>query len=239
MHKLILLPSLVLCAISVNAATQTIPFSFTPNGDVVLTFNKANYNVEDVTSITVSVTMTASGGSFAADNDSTTESGTYSGDFGINASLSHSGTTGPLDNALTDASLSRYIGGDLSAADTFSFELAVDNGDRVTEEGQPQTFDTDEPGTDYGIHTMSPVNDSDSDAIASSQYSKYLGEGTYTITISASQFSNGSGVGGVATSTTPADLIGSVTVTVVPEPSAYAAILGALVLCGAIVRRRK
>jgi hypothetical protein len=217
-----------------SAATQTIPFSFTPSGNVVLTFNKVNYAAVDVTSITVSVNMTTSGGSLSGDNDSATESGSYDAVFGIQADLTHSG--GGL--ALFTSS-EVEVGANLSATDSTSGTLGVDDGDTLESGGNGSTPGFDEGGPDYFTFDLSAATDSDSGAIDSGQYSKYLGTGTYSITISADQFQSITGVGGVAALIIPADLLGSVSVTVIPEPGAYALVAGLMAFSWIAVRRRK
>ena len=225
-------PFLAFCALPIvgSAATQAIPFSFTPSGEVILTFNKVNFAAEDVSSIFVSVEMTTSSGSLSGDNDSDTEFGNYTAKFGINASLAHSGG----NTALIDSSFNHVVGNDLSATDTTSGTLEVDDGD----DGDTPGFD--EGGPDYFTFELSDVSDSDSGEIASEVYSDYLGTGTYTITVQADQFQSITGVDGVYPLIVPADLLGFVTVEVipVPEPSAYALIAGVMALGWIAIRRR-
>lgn len=216
LHNLFLLPLLAASSVSVNAATQTIPFSFAPSGHVILTFNRVDMDIGVVESITVSVNMSTENGTIEADNDSATESGSYVAEFGATASLTHSG--GPA--ALFTTGFADEVGSSLSATDSQTGTLSVDDGD----DGDTAGFDVG--GPDYFFFAIDSVSDSDSGIIDSSQYGHYIGTGTYTITLSANQFQSITGVGGVATLTTPITLSGDVTVTVVPEPSAYAAIFG-------------
>lgn len=218
-----------------SAATQTIPFSFTPSGDVVLTFNKESYDVVDVTSITVSVSIVTSGGSLSGDNDSASISGTYNAEYGVTASLAHSEGAA----ALFTTGFASEVGGSLSATDTTTGTLAIDDGDTVESGGDGSTAGFDVGGDDYFTFAISSVGDSDSGEIDSTQYSNYLGAGTYTITLTAAQFQSITGVGGVAALTIPADLAGSVSVTVVPEPGTYALIAGLFAFGWIAIRRRK
>jgi hypothetical protein len=226
-HKLLLLPLLAASSVAVNAATQTIPFSFTPTGSVVLTFDRVDMAEGLVESITVSVNMSTADGTIAADNDSATENGSYTAEFGATADLGHSGGSNAL---FTSVQFAPAVGANLSATDTQTGTLEVDDGDGAGFQ---------EGGPDYFFFAIESVSDSDSGIIDSSQYSNYIGTGTYTITVSANQFQSITGVGGVATLTTPITLSGDVTVTVVPEPSSYAALFGLAALGLVSIRRRR
>lgn len=235
-NKVILAAALLGAPAFVYAGTQTVPFSFTPTGDVVLTFNKENIAAVDVTSIVVSVSMTTSGGSLSGDNDSASESGVFEAEYGVTADLSHSGGAA----ALFTTGFASEVGANLSATDSTSGTLAVDDGDTVESGGDGETAGFDVGGADYFNFAIASVSDSDSGNIDAGQYSHYLGTGTYTITVSAAQFQGITGVGGVAALSIPADLTGSVTVTVVPESGTYALLLGFVALtCVAIRRRNK
>lgn len=220
-----------------NAATQTIPFSLTPSGSVVLTFDREDIAVEDITSITVSVTMATADGTIAGDNDSSENFGSYDAEFGATASLSHSGGV----FALAKTGGASAVGSSLSATDIQSGTLAVDDGDTIESGGSGSTDGFDEGGPDYFFFAIDSVGDSDSGLIDSNQWSNYVGSGTYTITINATQFQSITGVGGVATLTTPTTLSGEVSVTVVPvpEPSTYAALFGLAAVALVFFRRRK
>lgn len=70
--------SLVACALFASLASvghsatliQTQSYSFVPNGNQVLTFNKFNPALGTLNSITVSVVLNKTGGRFEIDNDS-------------------------------------------------------------------------------------------------------------------------------------------------------------------------
>jgi hypothetical protein len=227
--KFLVIPAFLGAAVAANAATQTIPFSFTPTGSVILTFDRVDIAVGLVESVTVSVNMSTANGTIEADNDSADVSGSYTAEFGAQADLTHSAGAA----ALFTTGFASEVGANLSATDTQSGSLSVDDGD----DGDTAGFDVG--GSDYFFFAIDSVGDSDSGIIDSSQYSNYIGTGTYTITVSANQFQSITGVGGVSTLTTPITLSGSVTVTVVPEPNTYAALFGLAALGLVAIRRRR
>ena len=139
--------------------------------------------------------------------------------------MAHSGSRDALYNGVRD------VGAALSATDVKTGTLTVDDGDTIPSGGGGEG--------DYFNFDISGVSDSDSGAIVAGGYSDYLGTGTYTITITAAQYQSITGVGGVAALSLPADLSGSVTVTVVPEPGTYALIAGLCAFSWIATRRRK
>lgn len=215
-----------------QAATivQTQSFSFVPNGNQVLTFNSFNTNSGTFTlqSVTISITLNKVGGSLQVDNDSAT---------GGTIDLSHQ-VVGSLSNSLGGGSLTRanftIIGssGSLTASSTLPGQtIGATTGDAT---------DAFNNTADVDFLAFNPGNTSasDSGAVRTDSISLYEGTGTFTNTLSASQLTSATGLGGLQQAFTVSNVSGDVTITYtyIPEPST--ALLGALGVLGLLRRRR-
>jgi hypothetical protein len=232
---------LVASSVAVNAATQTVNFGispvFTPTGTVTLTFDNFNFLVGDVESIVVSIDLETSGGSAVLDNDGA--AGTYSINFGIQP-----GRLGPP----TDFLVHSAGGASLQRTD---FNTAFQQGVNIdlvdSQSGAIGANDTDaagfqdDGGPDNLTYTLPTLSDSDTVSVASAGWDGYLGSsGTFTISIAMTQFSEITiDDTGTAFQLVPTTVSGSVSVTVVPEPSTYAALFGLAALGLVFARRRR
>lgn len=221
------------CLITGASATtivQTKSYSFVPNGNQTLTFDKFDTTYGTLTSVTVSVSMLKSGGSLAVDNDSAT---------GGTINLTHE-VVGQLSS--NDVSLRKtgagnvFVGqsGSVTATSTFSTTIGATTGDSTT------SFDNTGSG-DYVSYSPDDASASDSGTIRSADIGDYesVGAATFDVNFAGLQTTNVTGLGGLQQAFTVSGLSGDVTVTFnyVPEPSA--ALLGGLGMLALLRRRRR
>jgi hypothetical protein len=226
-HSLLFITSLGGVA-SAATIVQTASYSFVPNGSQTLTFNKFNTALGTLTSVTVSVVLNKTGGSFQIDNDSAT-AGTIDLTHSVTGSLSS--TVSLLNTSLVAIGTS----GSLTASSSLTGQsIAATTGDSVS------TFNSTGLGDNV---VFNPENSSDSDTgtIFSFVQAQYEGTGTYTTTVNALQTVGVTGVSGLQQAFTVSSVSGDVVVTynytaVVPEPAS--ALLGGLGFL-AILRRRR
>ncbi len=226
--------ALALFSATASAATivQTENYSFTPNGSADLVFNQFDTSLGTLESITISISLTKTGGSLFIDNDSTTPG---SGDITQTVVIDLVSS----DVTLTNTSF-QPMGQNITAASVYSASVEGDDGDTDTIVGNSDGFQDDAGPDNDGTVFSTPVNASDSDDVASAVWGDYQGLGTYTLTVQGLQSSDTSTIGGAAFSGTPSEASGSVTVVYtyspVPEPSIT--LLGGLGLLGLFRRRR-
>ena len=203
----------VLAAGSADAQlSQTQSFDFVPNGNQVMTFNKVNLNLVDVTGIIVTIELNKTGGSLAVDNDSA-NSGTLTFTHTLDGALTSS-------NSLIDAGFSTTWT-NLDVVSSTNQAVGATSGD-PTDQFNVTAF------SDYFQFIPADGSNSVSTSLNSAIWGQYLGaSGTYTMTFDANQLANISGFGGLQQAFTVSEASGTVTVQVVPEPSSIALLLGA------------
>lgn len=218
-----------------SAATivQTETFSFVPNDSRALTFDRFDTTLGTLTSVTVSVDITKSGGRFEVDNDSET-SGTINLTHAVIGSLSSS-----------DVSLRKTGGGVVSVGQSGSITATSTlSGQSVsaTTGDSNSTFNAT-GNTDYVLFEPTDVNVGDSGTIRSADLSDYeaVGISSYDITFNPLQTVSATGLSGLQQAFTVASVSGSVTVTynyiaAVPEPGS--ALLGGIGVLLFFRRRR-
>ena len=216
-----------------SAATivQTGSYSFVPDGSQSLTFNKFNTALGTLNSVTVTVVLNKTGGSYAVDNDSAT-AGTITLNHNVVGSLSViSGGVGLIRNDFSSIGAS----GTLTAASSLSDQaVAATTGDSAS------TFNATGLG-DYVIFNPADTSTSNSGTVASFAQSSYEGTGSFVLGLGATQSISASGLGGLQQAFTVSSVSGDVTVTynytaAVPEPAS--ALLGGLGLLALLRRRR-
>jgi len=229
--SLIVLAAASLTGLS-QAATivQTETFAFVPNGSQVLTFDQfdSNSGLFTLQSVTISITLNKTGGSLQVDNDSAT-AGTINLTHQIQASLASSlGATSLLNTTFQTIGATSA----LTATNTVTGQpIGVTSGDPTNEFNNTAS-------SDFFALNPSDASASDSGTVNDLFESSYVGTGTFTNTITASQLVNVSGLGGLQQAFTVSGVSGSVTITYsyIPEPST--ALLGALGVLGLLRRRR-
>lgn len=207
---------------------QTKTFDGTPDFSRLLTFDQFNDQGGSctLTSIRVILTLNVEGGQIVLDNDSETQAtGTF--EFGGKCGITSS-QVALLNNS------SQPIFGQAAAIHSESVTLAANEGDG--------SKDYSGLGPDGMIYQGGSETDTKSGYIGSSYWTGFIGTGTYDIGLSAIQWSSCSTISGVEYSVTPVTASGTVKViyeaTCVPEPSAIAGLLTALVGMGFGLRRR-
>ena len=203
--------------------TQTQFYSFIPTNTTPLTFNQFDTSLGSLTSITITTTVTKSGGSLFVDNDSATAAtGTISQEVTINLS---SGSVALIDGVPSP------IGVNITATTGFGVTLAADDLDGAG-------FQVG--GPDYGGTFFDSLTVSETKNVNTGFFSGYLGVGTYVINAKGTQGTDTTAVGGAAFQGTPANASGDVTITynyeAVPEPAS--ALLGSLGVLALLRRRR-
>lgn len=219
-----------------SAATivQTENFSFVPNGNRTLNFDKFDTTFGTLTSVTVSVDMTKSGGRFEIDNDSDT-AGTID--------LTHS-VIGLLSS--TDVSLRKAGGGIVFVGQSGSI-TAVNSltGQAVGASSGDSTTSFNATGNaDYVLFQPANTSASDSGNIRSADITDYtsVGASTFNIKFDATQTVSATGLSGLQQAFTVSGVSGNVTVTynyiaAIPEPTS--SLLGALGFLTLLHRRRR
>jgi hypothetical protein len=215
-----------------SAATivQTKNFSFVPNGNQAMTFDKFDTSLGTLESVTVTVNLNKTGGRFEIDNDSGS-AGTLNLTHEVQGSLSTSlGATALLN---TNDS---FIGasGTLTASNSLlNQEVSATTGDNTT------TFNATGL-SDYVLFEPGNSSDSDTGTVSGDFQFKYEGTGTYTMTVNATQLVSVTGLGGLQQAFTVSNVSGDVTVTynysAVPEP--VSPLLGGLGMLLLFRRRR-
>lgn len=213
---------------------QTLPFAFTPNDAVILTFDKFDTlgGTRELLSVTISVELNKMGGSTAIDNDSNTSG---------NITLTHT-LTGQLSVAsggvqLLDSSFSPIGGsGDLKAISSFNTSVTGTTGDDTL------TFNATGLG-DYASFSPAPTSITTSGVVNSIFNPNYQGAGqTFGLQFAADQSVSANGVSGLQQVFTVSNVAGNVTVAynyqTVGVPEASVSVLGALGALGLMRRRR-
>ncbi len=220
-----------------SAATivQTEIFSFVPNDSRALTFERFDTTLGTLTSVTVSVDLTKTGGRFEVDNDSET-SGTINLTHAIIGSLSSG-----------DVSLRKSGGGVVSVGQSGSITATsslLNQSVSATSGDATNAFNATGV-SDYVLFEPTNVNVSDSGTIRAADQSDYeaVGLSTYDIAFGALQSVNATGLSGLQQAFTVASVSGSVTVTynytaVTPVPEPTSALLGGLGVLLFFRRRR-
>ena len=203
---------------------QTEAFSGTPDLTRTLTFDEFDDlgGTLTLTSIQVSVSLSAIGGQLILDNDGeSSASGSF--DFGAKGDISST------DVSLLDAGLFP-VTSEVQAGHNQAFSLDPNTGDG------PSDFDPTAPdGLQYNGGTET---DSDSGLISGTVFNQYIGTGTYDIDVDVTQWQDFGGLSGIEWAVTPVSASGNVTViyNYIPEPATLGLLsLGAL----ALLRRRR
>jgi hypothetical protein len=210
---------------SAATITQTGSYSFIPTGSQTLAYNKFNPALGTLTSVTVTTSLTKSGGSLFLDNDSGT------------AASGNVSQTVRIDLASGDVSFVATVGtagSNVNASTNFSVSLAADTG------GDVSGYQND-GGADNGGQAFSDVSTSQTKTINPFFQNTYEGTGTFDITVDGIQSFNTSTVSGAAGSFTNSAATGEVTITynytaAIPEPTS--ALLGGIGLLALLRRRR-
>lgn len=231
-YRFLLLASTSTGLASAATIVQTRNFAFVPDGSRVLTFDKFDTTLGTLTSVTLSVSATKTGGTYSVDNDSEL-AGT------INLTHSVVGQLSSMDVSLKKVGVTAtgYVGqtGNITATNTLSTTVGASSGDSTTDfnaTGQ----------SDYVTYSPSNNTVTDSGTIHSGFQNDYaaIGLETFAITYAGTQTVSSSGLSGLQQAFTVANVSGDVTVTytytTIPETStALLGGLGALVL----LRRRR
>lgn len=226
---------LLLSAVLIGAAPaatliQTQSFAFLPDGSQDLTYNKFDTSLGTLTSVSVTISLTKTGGQFEVDNDST-ESGFITLHHNVVGSLSVvSGGVSLVRDDLTSIGAS----GTLTASSSMSpQEVTGTSGDDT------DTFDATGL-SDYVRFNPLHASATDSGTIASLAQAAFQGPGTFVLGANALQSVNVTGLGGLQQAITVSDVSGEVTVTyhydAIPEPAS--ALLGGLGFLALLRRRR-
>lgn len=226
----ILLAFLLLCG-SAKAATivQTQNYAFTPSGNQTLTFNRFDTmgGTRILNSVTITTSLTKSGGSLYVDNDSAVPgSGT------ISQSVTVSLTS-------LDVDLSKEPFGALGANVTSTSNYFVDVGSDDGDGSEYQAGGPDWGGTTFADNTVSQT-----ETVRDASETYFAGTGTYAIKVSGVQTTDTAAISGASGAFSPATALGFVTITYdytsltpVPEPGPWMMI--GVGLSGALLFRRR
>lgn len=219
--------SFTLLGAAANGATivQTKNYSFTPTGNQTLTFNEFDTlgGTRTLLSVTVTTSLTKSGGSLFVDNDSAVSA---EGSISQTVTINLSATGASLYNSTLDGA----IGQGVTSTTNYFVALAADDGDGA---GYHETG-PDWGGTAFAENTVTQTESVDN-------INTYIGSGTtFTVKVSGIQYTDTSSISGVAGAFTAATASGYVTVTYnyVPEPGSWLLVCGGLG-AGVFVRRRR
>lgn len=216
---------LTLTAANSQVITQTLPFSYIPNGSQTLTFNQYSGGAT-IQNVEIILDITKTGGSLFVDNES------GSADTGsITQTLTASLSSSDVLLASTTNPANIDIAQDLDAISSTAVDVTATIGD-PTDVFTPGGSDVD------GQTFTTPVDATASGFVNSLWWSGYAGPSTFDIDVDGLQDTDTSVVGGASTNTSPATLSGTVTINItVPEPSS--AVLGGLAVLGFAFRRRR
>ncbi len=216
-----------------SAATivQTQNFAFVPNGSQVLTFNKFDTigGTRTLLSVTITVTLNKTGGSFEVDNDSAS---------GGTISLTHT-VQGALTSSLGSSSLLDTSFAGIGSSGTLNAVSSLNNqAVSATTGDATNTFNSTGLG-DNIVFNPADQTASSSGTVNSLFTSMYAGSGTFTNTLAADQLVSATGLGGLQQSFTVSNVSGDVTITYnyVPEPAST--MLGGLGVIVLLTRHRR
>ncbi len=225
--------SFTLLGAAANAATivQTQNYSFTPTGNQNLIFNKFDTfgGNRILNSVTITTSLTKSGGSLYVDNDSATAgSGSISQTVRIDL-------TAPGVNMMSTSF--GAIGSNVSSTTSYFVSLEADDGDG----SQYQSGGPDWGGTTFADQTATRTEE-----VSSLVSDSFKGTGaTFTINVAGVQSTDTQSISGASGAFSPASASGYVTVTYnytdltpVPEPASWLIVCGGLG-AGVFVRRRR
>ncbi|MBP7830311.1 MAG: choice-of-anchor E domain-containing protein [Kiritimatiellae bacterium] len=185
--------------------TETEVFSGIPNLTADLEFNQFDQPAwGTINSILITLVLYANGGALRVDNDSTGAASSTVG-FGGQATLTSA------DVVLLNGSFQNPIG-TVVASTSNSVSLAANDGD--AEVGGTANFSAQ--GSDYGQVLGQSVSRSSSGEVASMFWSSltgFIGTGSYTLTLNASQYLNLGSLGGAQQQIDPLSVSGTVSVT--------------------------
>jgi len=230
LSTLLLLTSLSGIASAAMTITQTQNFAFVPNGSQAMTFNKFDTlgGTRTLVSVTITVTLNKTGGSFEVDNDSAT-GGTITLTHTVSGALSSSLGAG----SLTDTGFSPIGGaGTLEAVNSTNQFVAATTGDATN------TFNSTGLA-DNVVYNPGNSSVSSTGVVNSGTTALYAGTGTFTQTMTANQLVSATGLGGLQQSFTVSNVSGDVTITYnyVPEPAST--MLGGLGVIVLLTRHRR
>ncbi len=228
----------VLISVALVALTSTVASAYTitqiqsyggiPDYNQILTFNKFDDmgGTRTLQSVYVEVNLTANGGALRCDNDAVTPA---SGAIEFGAQVGVTSSVSMIDALFNPI----FQAGDVKATGGTSMNLSADDGD--DEVGGTANFSM--AGTDYDFYIGGLVSDGDNGIVNPLVYPQYIGLGTFTVTLSASQVAQYGSLGGVQAQIDPLATTGTVKVvyTWVPEPAA----LGLLAVGGLLFIRRR
>ncbi len=218
MGKMALVCTLLLAAGPALGATitQTLNFSGTPDFAQPLTFDQFNVPGATLQSIHVYLSLDVWGGALRVDNDALTSA---SGDVYFGAQADVTSSVSMVDGSLQAI----FQPGSIQATGTKTFNLAPDDLDN--EVGGTANFST--TGADYDVYTGAKQSASHDDFVNSTAWSQYIGNGTFTVTIAASQATNYSSLGGVQAQIDPLTASGTFRVdyNYTPEPATMCLVL--------------
>ncbi len=166
-----------------------------PDYEPVLTFNQYTGNLSDLTGIIVELSLTAAGGLAQVDNESSTTAN-VDVEFGTSGFLDDYYTTVTLPSELTN------YRNPMTSVNTGSFTLGPDDGDGSGVH--------DDGGDDYAELVGGTVTDSLSGTVSSSDWSDYVGTGTFDITAVIETYLDVTGASGVSQGSTPPTVSGFV-----------------------------
>lgn len=223
--------SFTLLGAAANAATivQTKNYSFTPTGSQALSFLRFDTMGGNrvLNTVTITTSLTKSGGSLYVDNDSMTAA---------SGSITQSVTISLSSN---DVDLLKVPSGSISsitATSSYFVTVGADDGDG----NGYQAGTVDWGGTEFADKTVSLT-----ETIRNSVEESFIGTDTFSITASGIQSTDTSAVSGASGAFSPTSASGYVTVTYdytdltpVPEPGSWLIVCGGLG-AGVFVRRRR
>ncbi|MCU0748072.1 MAG: choice-of-anchor E domain-containing protein [Akkermansiaceae bacterium] len=224
-----LLAFLLLCG-SAKAATivQTQTFSFTPTATQNLIFNEFDTlgGTRVLNSVTITTSLTKSGGSLYVDNDSPTAA---TGSISQTVSITLTGIGASLLNSDGDA-----FAGSLAATTSYSVSLFGDDGDGAGYQAG---------GPDWGGTTFAEATVGET--VTAGNPGTFIGSGsTFTVRVNGTQSTDTAAISGAAGAFGPATASGYVTITYnytslapIPEPGPWMMI--GVGLSGALLVRRR